>query len=111
MAWRSGESFARETYHGEVDHGFGAGLGGFVVADKAAVAHQPAGDAFDDPALGQDVVAIAGGAYHGLALWSDGTVAAWGENQFGQTNIPAGVSLCRSRPVAAWAPTLRAARC
>ena len=28
-------------------------------------------------------VAIAGGDYHSLALKSDGTVWAWGDNQFG----------------------------
>jgi hypothetical protein len=39
-----------------------------------------------------NVVALAGGGYHSLALKSDGTVIAWGNNAFGQTTIPAGLS-------------------
>lgn len=33
---------------------------------------------------GKNVVALAAGAYHSLALCSDGTVAAWGRNSYGQ---------------------------
>ncbi len=33
-----------------------------------------------------NVMAIAGGYYHALALRSNGTVLAWGDNSFGQTN-------------------------
>src|SRR5208337_1743565 len=33
---------------------------------------------------GKTVVAIAAGWYHSLALCSDGTVAAWGQNELGQ---------------------------
>ncbi len=36
--------------------------------------------------------ALAGGYYHSLALRGDGTVAAWGDNTYGQTTIPAGLS-------------------
>jgi hypothetical protein len=36
--------------------------------------------------------AIAAGAWHGLALKSDGTVIVWGANIRGQTNVPAGLS-------------------
>jgi hypothetical protein len=39
-----------------------------------------------------NVVAIAAGAYHSLALQSKGTVVAWGLNSNGQTNIPSGLS-------------------
>ena len=39
-----------------------------------------------------NVVAVAGGFYHSLALKSDGTVVAWGDNSYGQTNIPAGLA-------------------
>ena len=39
-----------------------------------------------------DVVAIAAGGYHSLALKSDGTVAAWGYNEYGQSTVPAGLS-------------------
>jgi Ca2+-binding RTX toxin-like protein len=38
------------------------------------------------------VTAIAAGGYHNLALKEDGTVVAWGYNNDGQTNIPAGLS-------------------
>jgi alpha-tubulin suppressor-like RCC1 family protein len=36
--------------------------------------------------------ALAAGQYHSLALRSDGTVAAWGDNTYGQTTPPAGLS-------------------
>ena len=39
-----------------------------------------------------NVVAIAGGDAHSLALKSDGTVVAWGDNFWGQTNVPAGLT-------------------
>ena len=35
-----------------------------------------------------NVVAVAGGGSHSLALRSDGKVVAWGYNQYGQTNVP-----------------------
>ncbi|HWH68776.1 MAG TPA: RCC1 domain-containing protein, partial [Candidatus Sulfotelmatobacter sp.] len=35
-----------------------------------------------------NVVAIAAGGAHSLALKSDGTVTAWGSNSCGQTNVP-----------------------
>jgi alpha-tubulin suppressor-like RCC1 family protein len=37
------------------------------------------------------VVAIATGDHHSLALRRDGTVAAWGLNNFGQCNVPTGL--------------------
>ena len=50
--------------------------------------------AFSDPAAAASsgLLAIAGGLYHSLALRSDGTVAAWGDNGSGQTTIPVGLS-------------------
>jgi len=39
-----------------------------------------------------NVVGIAGGGSHSLALNGDGTVSAWGSNLFGQTNVPTGLS-------------------
>ncbi|MEI9963211.1 MAG: immunoglobulin domain-containing protein [Limisphaerales bacterium] len=39
-----------------------------------------------------NVVAIAAGNYHGLALKANGTVMAWGDNTYGQTNVPTGLS-------------------
>ena len=38
-----------------------------------------------------NAVAIAGGAGHSLALLEDGTVAVWGFNYYGQTNVPLGL--------------------
>ena len=39
-----------------------------------------------------DVIAVAAGATHSLALKADGTVVAWGRNSGGQTNVPANVT-------------------
>jgi alpha-tubulin suppressor-like RCC1 family protein len=39
-----------------------------------------------------NVIAIAAGANHSLALKNDGTVVAWGDNYYGQTSVPAEVS-------------------
>jgi alpha-tubulin suppressor-like RCC1 family protein len=39
-----------------------------------------------------NVMAIAGGGEHSLALKSDGTVVAWGYNGAGQANVPPGLS-------------------
>jgi RHS repeat-associated protein len=44
------------------------------------------------PAGLTNVVAIAGGQFHCLALTANGRVVAWGLNNCGQTNIPAGLS-------------------
>ena len=40
------------------------------------------------PPTATRVIAIAAGAYHGLALRADGTVVAWGENDSGQATVP-----------------------
>jgi hypothetical protein len=37
-------------------------------------------------------VAIAGGYLHSAALLSNRTVVVWGDNSFGQTNVPAGLA-------------------
>lgn len=37
---------------------------------------------------GENVIALAAGDYHCLALRRDGTVVAWGTNSVGQTNVP-----------------------
>jgi hypothetical protein len=44
------------------------------------------------PADLSNVVMIAAGGYFSLALKADGTVAAWGDNTYGQTNTPAALS-------------------
>lgn len=39
---------------------------------------------------GSDYVAVATGDAHGLALRSDGTIAAWGQNDDGECDVPSG---------------------
>lgn len=46
------------------------------------------GKQMDIPSGLSDVVALAAGGYHSLALRKDGSLIAWGDNSFGQTNIP-----------------------
>ena len=46
----------------------------------------------EPPALLTNVVAVAGGYTHGVALTEEGRVYAWGGNQHGQTNIPANLT-------------------
>lgn len=48
-------------------------------------------EAFMPPGLA-NVVAIAAGKNHMLALKNDGTVVAWGLNTFGECNVPAGLA-------------------
>ncbi|MGO8676635.1 MAG: hypothetical protein ACLQVX_12280, partial [Limisphaerales bacterium] len=38
------------------------------------------------------VVAVAGGGSHSLALRNDGTVVAWGWDNYGQADVPAGLT-------------------
>ena len=35
-------------------------------------------------------MAVAAGDFNSLALRADGTLAAWGKNDYGQCNVPAG---------------------
>ena len=37
-------------------------------------------------------MAVAAGGYHSLAIRANGTVLAWGANDYGQTNVPAGLA-------------------
>jgi hypothetical protein len=43
------------------------------------------------PAGLSNIVTVAGGLSHSLALREDGKVVAWGYNQYGQTNVPPGL--------------------
>ncbi|MCX8040847.1 MAG: RCC1 domain-containing protein, partial [Planctomycetota bacterium] len=44
------------------------------------------------PVTAVDVIAVAAGGLHTLALQRDGKVVAWGENSSGQSMVPAGLS-------------------
>jgi hypothetical protein len=44
------------------------------------------------PASLANVVAVAGGYLHSMALLSNQTVVVWGDDTFGQTNVPAGLT-------------------
>ena len=46
------------------------------------------GDQINVPGGLSNVVAVAAGANHNLALKSDGTVIAWGDDTYGQTDVP-----------------------
>lgn len=43
------------------------------------------------PAHRGNTVKIAAGSYHGIIARSDGTVEAWGDNTYGQCNVPGGL--------------------
>jgi hypothetical protein len=44
------------------------------------------------PATLTNIVALAAGCYHNLALQTDGTLVAWGDGDYGQTSVPQGLS-------------------
>jgi hypothetical protein len=46
----------------------------------------------DVPAGLSNLVAVAAGNVHSLALTEDGRVVAWGDNRYGQTDVPSGLS-------------------
>ena len=52
-AEESSQAAKLDSYHRDVDPGFGAGRGGFVVAHQAPLANQPAQGPLDHPAAGQ----------------------------------------------------------
>jgi VCBS repeat-containing protein len=60
-----------------------------AAAAQATAGHTGAGQQTGESARRPTVAA---GAYHSLTLKSDGTVVAWGANEFGQANVPAGLS-------------------
>src|ERR1035438_1721185 len=53
--------------------------------------HEPLGQSAAPTGL-RDVIAIAAGASHSLALKSHGTVVGWGDNYFGQSTVPPGLT-------------------
>jgi hypothetical protein len=58
-----------------------ASLRAWGLDHNGQVTHLPAGN---------DYIAVAAGDAHGLALRADGTVVAWGRNNDGECNVPAG---------------------
>jgi len=50
------------------------------------------GNGVSVPANVSNVVSVACGDRYGLALLADGTVAAWGNNEWGQTEVPSGLT-------------------
>ena len=44
------------------------------------------------PAASTNVMAVAAGYNHSVALKNDGTLVAWGDNFDGQTNVPVGLT-------------------
>ena len=78
LVWTTNRAFAwGYNYFGQLGRGttttaspFGSILPGAVAATSVVA--------------GKTVVAVAAGGYHSLALCSDGTLAAWGRNPYGQ---------------------------
>jgi hypothetical protein len=68
---------------------------GVTLSSNARLTLAPAAvgdDAFgqcQNPASATNAIAIAAGAWHSLALRSDGIVVVWGDDSDGQTNVPA----------------------
>jgi alpha-tubulin suppressor-like RCC1 family protein len=54
------------------------------------------------PPSATNVIALAAGDLHGLALRADGTVVAWGNNGSGQTNVPTDLTNAVSVAAGSW---------
>ena len=50
--------------------------------------------------IGKSVVALTAGATHSVALCTDGTVAAWGDNSYGQMGVSGLLSITNTTPMA-----------
>jgi alpha-tubulin suppressor-like RCC1 family protein len=76
--------------------GWGGNLAGETVGSPSRSPQQANGEVRIAGQALSNVTAIAAGPWHGqsfsLALKSDGTVVAWGDNRFGQASLPAGLS-------------------
>ena len=63
-------------------------LSGSAIADGLRAWGSNDAHQVSDLPAGTDYVAIAAGDAHALALRRDGTIAAWGQNSYGQCNVP-----------------------
>lgn len=71
------------------DHGVARAQGELFVAHTEVLDLGNLGSTqFVRPPLTQEVVAVAAGAYHSMVLLADGTVVAWGPENFGQSRVP-----------------------
>ncbi|HWA27796.1 MAG TPA: immunoglobulin domain-containing protein [Lacunisphaera sp.] len=66
------------------------GYGLSALADGSMVTWGTLYGGFTPPVL-TDVIDVAVGRYHGVALRANGTVVAWGQNIYGETTVPAGL--------------------
>jgi alpha-tubulin suppressor-like RCC1 family protein/chitodextrinase len=66
-------------------------MGGFAYVESTDI-WMPVGPSAYAPTVVCDVRAIAAGGGYTVALKNDGTVVAWGDNSYGQTTIPAGLT-------------------
>ena len=86
-AWGTNNGF----YSAVVTNNFGTAASANALL--AVMASQAWGDdssgQCDVPAAATDVIAVAAGAWHNLALRADGTVVAWGDQWQGQCDVPA----------------------
>lgn len=57
----SSQSAELNSYHGDIDPSFGAGLDGFVIAHESPLVHQPAEGSLHDPAARQYFETHSGG--------------------------------------------------
>jgi hypothetical protein len=73
------------------------GVTGFslvLICGTGAAADQPSGPlvGWGDQVVGGNLsggfVALAGGGQHSLGLKADGSIVAWGDNTYGQCNVP-----------------------
>ena len=63
-----------------------------ITRSLAAAALMALGLVFLSPIPAHAAPGVAAGGNHSLALKSDGTVVAWGDNGYGQSTVPAGLS-------------------
>ena len=72
--------------------GWGGNIAGAAVGYETESPHRGNGLVKVAGKVLSNVTALAAGRTHSLALKSDGTVVAWGLNQMGETDVPAGLS-------------------